>query len=43
MGDFWDSIGNVNEVNTDLKNFEFRQRQNKTKKNNIITYFIYVY
>jgi hypothetical protein len=31
VGDFWDSIGNVNEINTQLKNYTFK----KIKKNEV--------
>jgi hypothetical protein len=33
MGVFWDSIGNVNEINTQLKTKQNKTKQNKTKQN----------
>jgi hypothetical protein len=29
VGDFWDSIGNVNEINTQLKNKEKKREKKK--------------
>jgi hypothetical protein len=32
VGDFWDIIGNVNEINTQFKKKEFQKRKKKSKQ-----------
>jgi hypothetical protein len=34
VGDFWDSIGNVNEINTQLKKMRARGKRKKKKQTN---------
>jgi hypothetical protein len=36
MGDFWDSVGNVNEENTQFK--EINRRKNKKERKNLLVF-----